>query len=131
MSNKVAQVKFDAKLLEVCNYLAKEAVDYALVLSNNGGIVTTKDIIDEFYKNLYNLDKLKVDYVVKSPIVFITPGYNIIEANRIMSEKNFRRLPVVLNKKFVGVLSQTELLNSVYSFLCDITKKVARPNKVN
>lgn len=127
MSNEVAEIRYDAKLSEVCGYMSKEFTDYALIPGTNS-IVTTRDIIEEFYKNPYHLDKLKVAHVMKSPVVFTTPGYNIIEANKIMIEKNFRRLPVVLNKKFVGILNQTDLLNSIYSFLCDIIKKVDRGN---
>ena len=129
INNEISQTTYDARLLDVCEHMMKKNTDYALIVGHNNGIITIKDISEEFYKDPNNLEKLKAGHVMKSPVLFIKPGENIFEANNIMAENSFRRLPVMADKQFVGVLNQIDLLNAIYMFSCDLKARAERVKK--
>ena len=129
INNEISQTTYDARLLDVCEHMMKKNTDYALIVGHNNGIITIKDISEEFYKDPNNLEKLKAGHVMKSSVLFIKPGENIFEANNIMAENSFRRLPVMADKQFVGVLNQIDLLNAIYMFSCDLKARAERVKK--
>jgi CBS domain-containing protein len=126
VKSQLSLISIDANLKDACDVIKNNKADYVLVLGREGGIATSKDIFDEFYRNPHSLEQLKIKNILKSPILSITPGNNIFEANQIMISKNFRRLPVVSNNKFTGVLDQFDILESMYRFYNEVKDKVKK-----
>jgi CBS domain-containing protein len=54
-----------------------------------------------------------------SPVITVTPETSLKEAREILSEENIRALPVVKNKKLVGIITKRGLLRLDLSFLAD------------
>ena len=94
--------------------------------ANKKTIITTKDTLNEFYKNHDKMYNTKIRNTGRPSLISVTPGTNMFEVLKIMLEKNFRRIPVEVNNKIVGVITQIRLLEAVYSFSKDIMKIIER-----
>jgi CBS domain-containing protein len=51
--------------------------------------------------------------VMTRPVITISPGASVREAARLMAENKIGCLPVVKNKEFVGIVTETDILNYV------------------
>lgn len=61
----------------------------------------------------HRLDELLVEDVMKTPVVWTESKITISEAAKIMLNKNLGALPVIDNGKIVGIISRTDLLNTI------------------
>ena len=55
---------------------------------------------------------LKVKDIMTVGMITISPNADISEAVKLMNRENVRRLPVLDNKKLVGLLTVSDILNS-------------------
>ena len=51
--------------------------------------------------------------VMTRPVITISPGASVREAARLMAENKIGCLPVVKDKQFVGIVTETDILNYV------------------
>jgi CBS domain-containing protein len=72
------------------------------------GIVTDRDIITRGISKGLGPNE-KIETVMTKNVVSVTPDTDIKEAVKLMSDKQVRRLPVVLNSEIVGMLSIGDL----------------------
>jgi CBS domain-containing protein len=61
----------------------------------------------------HRLDELLVEDVMKTPAVWTESNITVSEAAKIMLNKNLGALPVIDNGKLVGIISRTDLLNTI------------------
>ena len=61
----------------------------------------------------HRLDELLVKDVMKTPAVWIEPNMTVNEAASVMLNKNLGALPLLENGKLVGIVSRTDLLNTI------------------
>lgn len=61
----------------------------------------------------HRLDELLVEDVMKTPAVWTESNITISEAAKIMLNKNLGALPIMDNGKLVGIISRTDLLNTI------------------
>jgi CBS domain-containing protein len=60
------------------------------------------------------IGKLKVKNLMSKRVFYVKPEDTILEAARMMSKKDVRRLPVIdENGKLVGVISRTDILRAL------------------
>jgi CBS domain-containing protein len=60
------------------------------------------------------IGKLKVKNLMSKRVFYVKPEDTILEAAKIMSKKDVRRLPVIdENGKLVGVISRTDILRAL------------------
>jgi CBS domain-containing protein len=64
-------------------------------------------------KQKHRLDELLVKDAMKSPVIFIGPNKTAKDAADVMIEENVGALPVIQNDKLVGIISRTDLLNTI------------------
>jgi len=74
------------------------------------GIVTEKDILENVLMKKLDPTKVGVKDIMTDIVETIDPGRDIIDAIKIMGDKGFRRLPVVKDKKLVGLLTIKDVL---------------------
>lgn len=60
------------------------------------------------------LKKMPVSYYMSKNPLTIPPEISIKEAEKIMIEKDYGRLPVVKSRKIVGILTRSDLLRALY-----------------
>lgn len=90
------------------------------------GIVSDRDIKEyipskgtslDIYELNYLLARTNVDGIMKSPVLTAAPDMTVEEAAMIMHDKDIGCLPVVEDKKLVGIISDTD----IFRVLIEIT----------
>ncbi len=112
MSRSPVIVGPQLSLLECAQRMIEEKVGSLLVLENQmlKGIVTEKDMVGAVAKDL-DKKKTKVSEIMSKSIIAIKPQKDLLEAIRLMSEKEVRRLPVIDEKNnLVGMLTASDIL---------------------
>jgi CBS domain-containing protein len=61
----------------------------------------------------HRLDELQVGDIMKTPAVWAQPNINAAQAASIMLKKNVGALPIIENDKIIGIVSRTDLLNTI------------------
>jgi len=70
---------------------------------------TEFDLVSEFFLNPNRLRGSFLSDLMTAPVVCITPDFDIFQINNIMLKHNFRRLPVLKDRKLVGIISRLTL----------------------
>lgn len=119
MSKKVVSVKKNAKFEEAKKKMAQNNVGCVVVSDNKklSGIITEFDIVAEIVENAKECKNKRVEKIMISPVITINTEPNIFEANRLMVQDNVRRLPIYENNELKGIVTQTDLCRSIFSFL--------------
>jgi len=111
-----------------------------LIIEENGilkGIVTEKDFVERVVAKGLDPRKIKIkDIMTKKIAATILPDKDIVEAMKIMSKHDIRRLPVVNdNGKLVGMLTSNDIIKvqpeliSLRLDSLDIKDEKLKPNR--
>lgn len=128
MNKNVVSIEKGKTVAEARDIMTMKNVG-CIVVTKEGkpdGIITEKDILNQMVKNIEFMKKANVEHIMTSPVTTIAPDITVIEANRIMLmlEKNFRRLPVVVDDEMIGILSQTDVSRGIFEFIVITMKKI-------
>ena len=77
-----------------------------LRISFADAVYDDEETIDTIVYNMFTIEQ-----VMAKKLVSVTPNTTIKEVAGILSKKEFHALPVVDNKKLVGIVTTTDLLN--------------------
>ena len=96
---------------ECAKKMLKEGVGSVLVLENGmiKGILTEKDMTKAIAEEKVMKD-VRVEEIMSRNVTTIQPEKDVLEAIRVMSEKEVRRLPVVDKQKLVGLITVSDIL---------------------
>ena len=64
-------------------------------------------------KQKHRLEELLIKNVMKTPAIWINPSMIVTDAANIMLKKNVGALPIIENGKLIGIVSRTDLLNTI------------------
>jgi len=85
----------------------------SLLIEENGvlkGIMTEKDCVESIAAGI-DPEKVAVSGVMNTNVVVVKPDMDVLDAIKLMSEKEVRRLPVVDREgKIVGLVTATDIL---------------------
>jgi CBS domain-containing protein len=110
-NNKVVGVISESDVLKVLGsefpeIKASANLTFSILLLLEGGV--------KMIREMKKIGKLKVKDVMSKKVFFVKPEDTILEAARIMSKKDVRRLPVIdEDGKLVGVISRTDILRAL------------------
>lgn len=110
MTTDVVWISTSAKISDALRLMKKHNVGGLPVVDDEKhvwAIVTERDIVFLFTGKISGV---KVSDVMTRKVVTVAPGISIYEAARSMIEHGFRRLPVVLDSKFIGMATVRTLL---------------------
>lgn len=110
MTTDVVWVSTSAKISDALRIMKKHNVGGLPVVNKEKcvrAIITEHDIISLFSGKISGV---KVSDVMTRKVVTVTPRISIYEAARSMVEHGFRRLPVILDSKFIGMATNRTLL---------------------
>ena len=110
MTTDVVWISTSAKISDAMRLMKKHRIGGLPVVDDEKrvwAIVTEHDIVSLFTGKFSGV---KVSEVMTRKVVTASPGISIYEAARSMIEHGFRRLPVVLNGKFIGMATVRTLL---------------------
>lgn len=73
------------------------------------GIITERDLLKRVVAEAKDVNKTKVKDVMSSPLVVVEPGMDLEEAVKLMFQMKIKKLPVVEEKRLVGLVSLTDI----------------------
>lgn len=76
------------------------------------GIVTERDFVRRIVAKKLSYD-VKVGSIMTKDLIVVEPTLSLKDAARLMSKKKIRRLPVVENKKLVGIVVASDFVRNV------------------
>ena len=85
-----------------------------LVVINNKkaiGIVTEEDLVRKLISKNLLPEKVKIGDIMTSPLITVSPNTSLTSAMRIMLKNNIRRLPIVEDRKLVGIITNKDILS--------------------
>jgi CBS domain-containing protein len=92
----------------------------SILIEENGvslGIFTEYDVVMQFYDQQGNLRVKELSSFMRKYVRAAPADLNLLAANALLNEKKMRRLPVVQEKKVVGIVTQTDIVRYVYLHL--------------
>ncbi len=136
MIKKVITVKIGQTLVEAAKILVKNNISGAPVVDKKGnlvGVLSEKDLFRALYPDVRDIlkdvrlwlgkEKIKhrveakrgilVEKLMIKKIISIDPDAEILEAGSIMLTTKIHRLPVVKNKKLVGIVSRPDIFRNL------------------
>ena len=118
MAKKVISIDQDKTVLDVCNKFKKNRLG-SFVVVNAGiivGIITERDIIERVIVEQKNPKKTKVEDVMSKNIITIHASAKIEQAAELMRKHKIKKLPVILNNEFAGIITVTDIANIMPNF---------------
>ncbi|MEM3783549.1 MAG: CBS domain-containing protein [Candidatus Bathyarchaeia archaeon] len=73
------------------------------------GIITERDLLKRVVAEAKDVNKTKVKDVMSSPLVVVEPSMDLEEAVKLMFQMKIKKLPVVDEKRLVGLVSLTDI----------------------
>jgi CBS domain-containing protein len=73
------------------------------------GIITERDLLKRVVADAKNANKTKVKDVMSSPLVVVEPNVDLEEAVKLMFQMKIKKLPVVEEKRLVGLVTLTDM----------------------
>jgi len=113
MTRDFISAKPDISVLQAVKLMVKKRVG-SLILEETDilkGILTEKDIMWALSKKSgRDLGKVKAGEICTKKITTIKPSADIYDAMRLMKKGNYRRLPVTVKKRVIGLLTMKDIL---------------------
>ena len=107
MTKNVAYVSPSTPVIEAAQLMQKHNVGSIPVMESDGiaGIVTDRDIVVRNVAHGKSAYDTPVSDVMTSQVITVTPDMDMDEVTEIMSRQQIRRVPVMENKKIVGMVA--------------------------
>ena len=124
MSKKINTVDVDDRVIHARRIMIDENIARLPVLDNGtlAGIISDNEIafalarIKRSFRlgrQKHQLEELQVKSVMRSPVVWTEPNMTAVTAAQIMIKNNLGALPLIEADKLVGIITRTDLLNTI------------------
>jgi CBS domain-containing protein len=113
----------DMTVKEAAALMLREGVGSLVILEDGEpvGILTERDLLYKVIA-LGRTSRVRVDKVMSSPVITVSPDSNVSVAAKRMSDLHLRRLPVVEDGKLIGMLTEKDILK-ISPSLIELTRE--------
>jgi CBS domain-containing protein len=114
----IISIDAKAKAKEAARLMVERHIG-SLIANRDGlpfGIVTERDMLEKIVAQSADPSKLTVQEIMTAPLTTIDASASLIDAARKMVEKQLKRLVVTEHDKIIGIVSQTDLVQSMTDF---------------
>ncbi len=114
----IISIDAKAKAKEAARLMVEKHIG-SLIANRDGlpfGIVTERDMLEKIVAQSADPSKLTVQEIMTAPLTTIDASASLIDAARKMVEKQLKRLVVTEHDKIIGIVSQTDLVQSMTDF---------------
>lgn len=114
---EIYSVSPDTYVYDAIKLMDEVKVGALLVLKNNilVGIVSERDYARKVILQDKRSHETKVEEIMTSKVLFVTPHQTVDECLYIMSSHHIRHLPVLENDKPIGLLSVMDVVKNILS----------------
>jgi len=114
---KVLSIEPDQSVYEALQMLAKYDIGVLLVCQNDRlvGIFSERDYARKGILGGHTSRETTVSQLMTSPVISVNPKHTVDECMTLMTQHDFRHLPVVQNDTIAGVISIGDLVKWVMS----------------
>lgn len=110
-------VTIDKKMFvrEAAKVMSEKGIGCIIVMDDETpvGIATERDILQRVVAKGLDASKVRMEDIMSKPLITINGSMPIVNAIRVMQRNNIRRLPIMEEKKLVGIVTQRDLLRAL------------------
>jgi CBS domain-containing protein len=114
----IVSIDLKAKAKDAARLMVEKRIG-SLIANRDGlpfGIVTERDLVKKIVAQGTDPTKVTVGDIMTAPLATIDASSSLIDAARKMVEKQVKRLVVTEHDKIIGIVSQTDLVQSMTDF---------------
>jgi len=113
--SRVISVRPEQTVLEAIKILAQENIGAAIVMSGDriAGIISERDYTRKIVLKGRSSDTTKVEEIMTPNVIVVSPRTKTRECMQLMTEKNFRHLPVVEEGRCIGMVSIRDIVSDI------------------
>ncbi len=132
MSQNVKTVRTNSTVTEVVRKMNKFDIGSLVVVEGEKptGIITERDILRRVLEVNLAGESMKAKEIMSSPLLTINEEVSIEEAAKIMADRRIKKLPVVRDRKLVGIVTSTDIVRNeprLTEILGDIVWRIGKP----
>ncbi|MGB8781378.1 MAG: CBS domain-containing protein [Candidatus Bathyarchaeia archaeon] len=111
MVKEVIKINEDVMVKEAAKLMNKYEIGCLIALKKGkvSGILTERDLLKRVVAEAKDASKIRVKDVMTSPLVVAEPKMDLVEGVRLMFQMKIKKLPVVEDKRLMGLLSLTDI----------------------
>ncbi len=115
--SSVSTISPQANVYEALAIMAEKNIGALVVVSEEKvvGVVSERDYARKVVLKGRSSKEIAVKDIMSSAVVSVSPSQTVEECMAIMTEKRYRHLPVLDNRKLVGIISIGDLVKSIIS----------------
>lgn len=114
----IVSIDSKAKAKDAARLMVEKGIG-SLIANRDGlpfGIVNERDLVEKIVAGVTDPSKVTVADLMTAPLPTIDASGSLIDAARKMVEKQVKRLVVTEHDKIIGIVSQTDLVQSMTDF---------------
>jgi CBS domain-containing protein len=129
MVKDVIKINEDVTIKEAAGLMNKYEIGCLIAVKKGkvSGILTERDLLKRVVAESKDASKLRVRDVMTSPLIVAETKMDLGEAVRLMFERKIKKLPVVEDKRLVGLVSLTDIARFQPQMMGLIKLLVANP----
>ena len=114
MSENVRTVRSNSTITEVVRKMNKFEIGSVVVVEGERpvGIITERDILRRVLEVTLAAEAMKAKEIMSSPLMTVDGETTVEEAARMMADRRIKKLPVVKDRKLIGIVTSTDIVRN-------------------